>query len=1090
MKHSKHFVSKQYTSGSRCANSPRQPKRLPRGLISAIATTVIVVFLCIGRTSFSQQAKETFQTKSLAVGQNIVSVTEPRSMPISVSGDEAARWKQGNYDIWHLRGNVFVAQGDTTVTANETIIWSEKAEPEKQIPAKLIVYVEGQKAIVTRKHSPQFQSATGKDSDRIETSKWLGRFYSDFGVQFNLPIIGEPPKEPPAIFQRAIEERKLQTSDNIAPAQFQEPINQLQPLIAPAQDNPQLDPRDNSQMNPRFIPASRTKIEFRPRSKNPLNQRAFPSPDGSEEIILYTGGVRVSIEGDRVSQFSNGIMPGNSNGNMPASDRVTIEADSVIAWTNPLRQLLGNKLDDSEKRWEVYLEGNIVFSTDDRVVYAEQMYYDVQLKRGTILDAEMYTPVPGYEGMLRLKADVLQQVDENNVRAYGSSVTSSRIGVPRYWLQSETLDLNRRPQLEYNEFGQIQFDPTTGQPESAWSYDGTSRNNTVYILGMPVFYWPSLNGNSNQGSYYISGLAVKNDNVFGFQTYTKWDVFQLFGIAKPPQNTEWDLNLDYLSDRGFGFGTEASYNMVDPYGPRTLNKGIVDAWGIFDEGVDNLGRDRRQLVPEEDFRGRLLWQHRNRFANGIEFTAEVGLVSDRNFLEQYREREWDENKDQITGLQLKKLWGNQSFNVSANVRTNDFFTQNNQLPSLNYFLLGQSFLNDRLTWSTQTNVGYNKLQTADAPIDPVDAAKFDPLAWETPREGINAASRHEISMPIQTGLIKTTPYVLGEAAFYGEDINGNSLNRTFGQAGIRFSLPMAKFNPYIQDPLFNISGIVHKVEWEADLFFAEASEDLDQLPLYNKLDDDAQEHFRRRFFFDSFGGVPGGNVPLRFDERNFAFRNGMQSNVTAASSEIVDDLAAARFGVNQRWQTKRGPAGDQKIIDWIVLDMHGTFFPKDDRDNFGESLGVVDYDFRWHVGDRLTLMSDAYADLFSEGLKMISVGARLTRPEVGNLYVGLRSIEGPISANVLNAQINHRLDEKWAMSLGTSIDFGASGNLGQRFAVSRIGESAIIRAGVNVDVSRGTTGFNFLILPRFIPKKSLRRTIGVEIAPLGSRGIE
>lgn len=1011
-------------------------------------------------------------------------------MPISVSGDEAARWKQGNYDIWHLRGNVVVAQGDTTVTANETIIWSEKAEPEKQIPAKLIVYVEGQKAIVTRKHSPQFHSASGKDSDRIETSKWLGRFYSDFGVQFNLPIIGEPPKEPPAIFQRAIEERKLQASDNIAPAQFQEPINQLQPLIAPAQDNPRLDLRDNSQMNPRLIPASRTKIEFRPRSKNPLNQRAFPSPDGSEEIILYTGGVRVSIEGDRVSQFSNGIMPGNSNGNMPASDRVTIEADSVIAWTNPLRQLLGNKLDDSEKRWEVYLEGNIVFSTDDRVVYAEQMYYDVQLKRGTILDAEMYTPVPGYEGMLRLKADVLEQVDENNVRAYGSSVTSSRIGVPRYWLQSETLDLNRRPQFEYNEFGQLQFDPTTGQPESAWSYDGTSRNNTVYILGMPVFYWPSLNGNSNQGSYYISGLAVKNDNVFGFQTYTKWDAFQLFGIRKPPQNTEWDLNLDYLSDRGFGFGTEASYNMVDPYGPRTLNKGIVDAWGIFDEGVDNLGRDRRQLVPEEDFRGRLLWQHRNRFANGIEFTAEVGLVSDRNFLEQYREREWDENKDQITGLQLKKLWGNQSFNVSANVRTNDFFTQNNQLPSLNYFLLGQSFLNDRLTWSTQTNVGYNKLQTADAPIDPVDAAKFDPLAWETPREGINAASRHEISMPIQTGLIKTTPYVLGEAAFYGEDVNGNSLNRTFGQAGIRFSLPMAKFNPYIQDPLFNISGIVHKVEWEADLFFAEASEDLDQLPLYNKLDDDAQEHFRRRFFFDSFGGVPGGNVPLRFDERNFAFRNGMQSNVTAASSEIVDDLAAARFGVNQRWQTKRGPAGDQKIIDWIVLDMHGTFFPKDDRDNFGESLGVVDYDFRWHVGDRLTLMSDAYADFFSEGLKTISVGARLTRPEIGNLYIGLRSIEGPISANVLNAQINHRLDEKWAMSLGTSIDFGASGNLGQRFAVSRIGESAIIRAGVNVDVSRGTTGFNFLILPRFIPKKSLRRTIGVEIAPLGSRGIE
>ena len=93
---------------------------------------------------------------------------------------------------------------------------------------------------------------------------------------------------------------------------------------------------------------------------------------------------------------------------------------------------------------------------------------------------------------------------------------------------------------------------------------------------------------------------------------------------------------------------------------------------------------------------------------------------------------------------------------------------------------------------------------------------------------------------------------------------------------------------------------------------------------------------------------------------------------------------------------------NQKIIDWIVFDFHGTFFPKADRDNHGESLGVFDYDFRWHVGDRFTILSDGYADTFSQGLKTISLGARLTRPEVGNLYVGFRSIEGPISANVLN----------------------------------------------------------------------------------------
>ena len=61
------------------------------------------------------------------------------------------------------------------------------------------------------------------------------------------------------------------------------------------------------------------------------------------------------------------------------------------------------------------------------------------------------------------------------------------------------------------------------------------------------------------------------------------------------------------------------------------------------------------------------------------------------------------------------------------------------------------------------------------------------------------------------------------------------------------------------------------------------------------------------------------DVPLRFDERNYAFRSGMQSHVTAASPEIVDDMFGARLGVNQRWQTKRGPIGDQRIVDWVVL---------------------------------------------------------------------------------------------------------------------------------------------------------------------------
>ena len=88
---------------------------------------------------------------------------------------------------------------------------------------------------------------------------------------------------------------------------------------------------------------------------------------------------------------------------------------------------------------EFYLEGNIVFRQGDRVIYADRMYYNVRQEYGVVLNAEMLTPVPEYQGLLRLKADVLQQVNRQHFEAYSAALTSSRIGVPRYWFQSQNV---------------------------------------------------------------------------------------------------------------------------------------------------------------------------------------------------------------------------------------------------------------------------------------------------------------------------------------------------------------------------------------------------------------------------------------------------------------------------------------------------------------------------------------------------------------------------------------------------------------------------------------------------------------------------
>ena len=286
----------------------------------------------------------------------------------------------------------------------------------------------------------------------------------------------------------------------------------------------------------------------------------------------------------------------------------------------------------------------------------------------------------------------------------------------------------------------------------------TSRNNFVYLAGAPVFYWPFFATDLQKPTFYLDRAHIKNDSTFGTQVFLKWDLYQLAGI-QPIEGTKWTVSTDYLHDRGAAFGTNFGYEFDQFLGFPGHTKGDLDFWGVHDSGLDNLGNGRIDMTPEEEYRYRLHWQHRQTLANDIQFSAEAGLLSDRNFLEQYFEGEWDTNKDYTTGFELKKYSGQHSLSLEADFRPNDFFTQTEWLPRGQHSLLGQSWLFDRATWNTHSSVGYARLQTASAPLDPQDAADFDPLAWESNSSGMVASTRHEISLPTEVGAVKVTPYL-------------------------------------------------------------------------------------------------------------------------------------------------------------------------------------------------------------------------------------------------------------------------------------------------------------------------------------------
>ncbi len=982
--------------------------------------------------------------------------------PIRISADAANQWQEGAYEVWLLRGNCRLEQGPALARAGEVVLWLDRAGPTDRRPSRLIAYFE-------RDVRVDFGAADQRA--RVTDQAWLGRFHTVARVDVRADRVAGRPDATPEVYQRALvawqqpdpasrsnpsPRRAIQTVES---AQFVEPV-----------------PNGVQAAQPRAVveglPAGARRIRVFPRGDVPVQAQWFPDPTTNQWIAVVDSGVNLIVDG--VDRFGS----------------IDVSTDRLVLWTRGAQEpdLTGQALQDEATPLEIYMEGNIVFRQGQRVIYADQMYYDVPNNIGTVLRGEMLTPAPKYQGLVRLKADVVQQLGRDRFFARDGFITSSRMGQPGYRIQAGDVDFEDLQFPAVEPFtGRPVIDPATGEQAVAHEQLITARNNLLYLGPLPVFYWPVFATDVRDPTFYIRNLSIREDRINGVQALSTWNGFELLGMRNRPAGLDWDLSLDYLGKRGFGHGTTFVYKRPELLGISGSVGGIADYWGIHDRGLDMLGSGRKNLAPETDYRYRLLWQHRHELSAEWQLSLEAGLISDRNFLEEYFEREWDQLKDQTTGAELKRLDDNRSFSITADVRLNRFFTQTEWLPRLDHYWLGQSLLDDTFTWYEHSSAGYARLQTATAPENPVQAARWTPEAWEVPREGERLATRQEIDWPFQLGPAKFVPYALGELAHWGQDINGDDLQRAYGQAGVRANLPMWAVNPAVESELWNVHGLAHKINFKGEFLVAESNRELDQLPLYDPLDDDSIEAFRNRMPFYTFG-TPA--IPERFDPRNYAVRTGLGGWVTSPATEVVDDLMLFRVGAEQRWQTKRGRPGARRIIDWIVFDSHINFFPKDSRDNFGSAAGLLDYNFRWHVGDRVTVTSEGLFDFFDDGQQFVSFGAFLARPPRGSLYLGMQLLDGPAQHSVLSMSYSYRMSPKWVSTFGTSFDLRRNENLGQNFSITRIGESLLISAGFHVNPTRDNVGVNFSIEPRFLPSSKLARIGGAQIEPAGVRGLE
>ena len=949
--------------------------------------------------------------------------------PIAISADYATEGRtEDGQRVLILRGHCRLQQAGTLMTARQMVIWqTSQAGAEK-----LALYLEEDVRVEQVGQSDQQPNAF------VQLSTRVGGVVSQFRFSSPSNKIDED-----ALYQRGIKRRRDAQRSTLTQTQFVVPSQEpLQPsLRAPAA-------RDGMR-HIRVSPRTSTNFQF--------DTAKSTNTEPPEQITILTGGVNLVIEGDE------------------KLDIIDLSADRVVIWTDASEsgQFNFETLQSKDAKYQVYLEGNIVARQGVSVMRADRAYYDARESRGMLLNAELSFKPPELNGQrVRVHAERLRQNSRNEFHASNAWTSSSQFGRPGFRIQSsdifvepyfaEPLDL---PRLG-GEFDSQRFDPVTGAPIYREVPYITALNNTLLVdtpfaSDVPLGYVPFIAGPADGPNIPIKRAEFNADRVFGLQFRTSWDLFALLGAEKPASTT---LNLDanYFSERGPSIGFSGDYVVNDLFGwPGTsLGQGLANY--IYDTGKDNMGLDRRSLDVPENNRGRLTWRHRQELPDGFLLRGEFGYLSDRNFLEQYYESEFDTGKDIETLVGLQQQLDNWQWSLLARPQLFEFENNTEWLPRGDFTFLGEPLLGGWLSWSSHSMAGYAQLNQADPPNIAGDL--FSPLPYYSDLSGGLAMTRHELSAPLDFGPFNLVPYVWGEAAGWSNSTSGDRISRLVGSVGVRGSIQFAKYMPEVQSRMLGLNGLAHKMVFDVDWSLTESNRALSTIPQWNEFDDNSQERFRQRLLINTFGGV----LPPQFDPRAFAVRSGAGGSVTSPWHELVDDLHVIRLGWRHRLQTKAGPVDRLRTKDWMTLDLEMSLFPNTTRDNFGESAGLLGGRYAWHVGERTSLLANAYYDVFSGGMQLWNFGVLSQRSTRGSLYAGVRQVKGfGFESQIVTASASYAMSDKWIGTAGTAYDLSEGRNRGQSFTLTRVGADFLFHFGANFDASKNNAGLAISVEPRF-----------------------
>ncbi|MCU0688248.1 MAG: hypothetical protein MUE97_00685, partial [Phycisphaerales bacterium] len=524
-------------------------------------------------------------------------------------------------------------------------------------------------------------------------------------------------------------------------------------------------------------------------------------------------------------------------------------------------------------------------------------------------------------------------------------------------------------------------------------------------------------------------IRFENGSRTGTGVQTRWDLFGLTGI-QPPQNfdaVDMDLLLDLATKRGVGLGLDSAWRSQDGRGS------FFGYWLPSDSGTDVLQSGERR-DRASDGRGMALFDQRLDLDSNWRLFLEGSHISDETFVASYDPLLAETRREFRTGVNLRYLNDNTSFNLRAQGNLNDFspneyllqsqgFTTRT-LPEISYARVADDLWADSpglITWTheyrlgrvgldffepTASDLGFSNASRAQRAfgLNPNQSFAQRLRAAGFSEAGVNRAdTRQQLAVNLNAGPVKVTPFVVGRATWYDDSFTAlapagkDEDLRWWTSAGVRLSTTMQRVLADARSDFLDINGLRHIITPSLTAWTAGTNRASSTLPTFDPT-------------------VEG---------------------ITEGSSVV--------FGIDQTLQTKRGiadrrgiaegsiDAGTGHVADWLKLRTEAGFSTPDTdtrgpiarfvdvRPELSNPRDFVGVDAAMLLTDALTLTTSNTYDMDAGQNSRTTAGVQVDHSRDFRTFAELRFIN-PLDATFVDLGLDYRLTSKYTFAAVATLD--------------------------------------------------------------------